>query len=207
MGDYIVGVDEAGRGPLVGDMFVVGVICEKNKLKLLQSLGVRDSKMLSRSMREQLFHRILKVIDDYHVVRFSPRQIDSENINQLFQKAIQEILDDFLEKYHVVETYVDATGNANKIKGLIKRKLKFKGKLVVEYKADRNYVIVSTASIIAKVLRDRHISELSKIYGNIGSGYPSDAKTIAWIKRYYEKFGELPPIVRRKWKTLRKVLD
>lgn len=203
--EYVVGIDEAGRGPLVGDMFVVGVVCRGDKLGKLQALGVRDSKMLTRAMREKLFQLIVGIIDEYYVVRVPPEKIDAENLNNLYLKALSEIVKYFIERYNVSEIYVDATGRIEKIKRLISN-LGFNGKVVVEYKADRIYTIVSTASIVAKVLRDRHIDELSKVYGPIGSGYPSDPKTIKWIREYYMRHGEIPPIVRRKWRTLDRIL-
>ena len=79
-------------------------------------------------------------------------------------------------------------------------------KIVAEHRADEKYIPVAAASILAKVLRDEHIELLKKVYGDLGSGYPSDPRTRNWLKRYYEEHGELPPIVRRSWSTIKKVL-
>jgi len=78
---------------------------------------------------------------------------------------------------------------------------------VVENFADRNYPIVGAASILAKVERDRRISQLEKLYGPLGSGYPSDERTIEFLKGYLRRRQDLPPIVRRRWKTIRRVKE
>ncbi|MCI4436683.1 MAG: ribonuclease HII, partial [Ignisphaera sp.] len=71
---------------------------------------------------------------------------------------------------------------------------------------DSKYIAVSAASIVAKVLRDWHIDQLKKVYGDIGSGYPSDKKTVEWLQNYYKEFGELPSVVRKSWKTIERIL-
>jgi len=82
--------------------------------------------------------------------------------------------------------------------------LPFKIKIVSEHKADRNYPIVSAASIIAKVERDREIAELAKYYGDFGSGYPSDPRTMRFLKQCVEKSYDYPNFVRRSWKPAKK---
>ncbi len=200
----LLGIDEAGRGSLVGDMFVVGVCVDESKLGLLEKLGVRDSKLLTPDMREKLYDKIVDVVDEVLVKRIPPNRIDEENLNKLFIEAVAEIVREALLKCKdIVKVYVDLTGSRNKLVNAI-RKTGFNGDIVAEHYADKNYVVVSTASIVAKVLRDRHIKELSKTHGDIGSGYPSDPKTINWLKRIVVEKGELPSIVRRSWSTIRK---
>ncbi|ENN96258.1 ribonuclease HII [Methanocaldococcus villosus KIN24-T80] len=65
--------------------------------------------------------------------------------------------------------------------------------------------VVSAASIIAKVIRDNIINEYKKEFGDFGSGYPSDIKTVEFLKRYYEIHNKLPPIAREKWKTCKRL--
>ncbi|WP_457753524.1 ribonuclease HII, partial [Thermococcus sp.] len=78
-------------------------------------------------------------------------------------------------------------------------------KIIAEHKADAKYLPVSAASILAKVTRDKAIEKLKKQYGEIGSGYPSDPRTRKFLEEYYKEHGEFPPIVRKSWKTLRKI--
>ncbi len=200
----LLGIDEAGRGSLVGDMFVVGVCVDESKLRLLEKLGVRDSKLLAPDAREKLYGRIIGIVDHVIVKRIPPNRIDEENLNKLFIEAVTEITKEALAKCGSVnKVYVDLTGSKDRLVNAI-RGVGFSGDIVAEHYADRNYIVVSTASIVAKVLRDRHIKELSKTYGDIGSGYPSDPKTITWLKRIVEEKGELPGIVRKSWSTIRK---
>ena len=85
------------------------------------------------------------------------------------------------------------------------KKVAGSAKLVVEHKADINYPIVSAASIIAKVTRDRELKELHKKYGDFGPGYPSNEKTITWMRTWLEKNKDWPDIVRRGWETARQI--
>lgn len=201
----LLGIDEAGRGSLVGDMFVVGVCIPVDKIELLRQLGVRDSKTLTPQRREELYKAIENIAKTIIVERIPPSRIDSENLNKLFLEAVSNIVGKALELCKDVDTvYVDLTGSESKLLESIRR-TGFKGNIIAEHHADRKYIIVSTASIIAKVLRDRHIAELSRVYGNIGSGYPSDPKTIRWLLETATK-EEIPPIIRRTWSTLRRYL-
>ena len=79
--------------------------------------------------------------------------------------------------------------------------------IVAENKADKKYAIVSAASIIAKEIREMRIKELKRKYGDFGSGYPSDLRTIEFLRRYYKTNKCFPPIVRESWSTLKKILQ
>ncbi len=203
----IVGVDEAGRGSLVGDMFIAGACIGEEKISLLQKLGVRDSKLLTPHRRERLFEIIKDIVEYYTVRRVSPSEIDRYNLNDLLYKNIADILLELTEKCEKIsKVYIDLTGNKYKLLKFITNRIGYiKWEIVAEHKADQKYIPVSVASIIAKVLRDRHIRELSKTYGDFGSGYPADPKTIEWLRGYLEEHGKLPPIVRRTWHTLKNI--
>ncbi len=203
----IIGIDEAGRGSLVGDMFIAGACISEEKISLLQRLGVRDSKLLTPHRREELFEVIKDIVEYYTVRRVSPSEIDEQNLNDLLYKNIADILLELAEKCkRISRVYIDLTGNKYKLLRFINNRIgDIEWEIIAEHKADEKYVPVSAASIIAKVLRDRHIRELSKIYGYIGSGYPADPKTIEWLQEYLKKYHELPPIVRRTWRTLKDI--
>ena len=203
----IVGIDEAGRGSLVGDMFIAGACISEEKMNLLQKLGVRDSKLLTPHRREELFEVIKDIVDYYTIRRVSPTEIDEHNLNDLLYENIADILLELTEKCErISKVYIDLTGNKYKLLKFINNRMKTaRWEIIAEHKADQKYIPVSVASIIAKVLRDRHIRELSKTYGDIGSGYPADPKTIEWLRGYLRKHNELPPIIRRTWRTLRDI--
>jgi len=209
----VAGIDEAGRGPLVGDMFVSLIAVDEESLPLLRSIGVRDSKKLSPEQREKLFIEIARVVRIVVVSRATPQEIDERNINELFiEKACQCIAKAYRCGVEIDTVYIDASGNPTKVVNGVYSCLRRLGidvsgmRVVAEHGADARYEVVGAASIVAKVLRDAHIKALHRVYGDFGSGYPSDPKTISWVRKYYEERGEIPPIVRRSWSTLEKVL-
>jgi len=102
--------------------------------------------------------------------------------------------------------YVDASDVlADRFGEHIAENLSFKLKIVSEHKADKKYPIVSAASILAKVERDKVISQLQKKHGNLGCGYPSDSNTIKFLETCIRKFGSYPDFVRKSWKTSKRV--
>lgn len=202
----IIGVDEAGRGPVIGPMIVVGVMFREESVGEVVSLGVRDSKTLDRRFRETLYQRILEIAEKHSYVKIEAREIDRENLNALFYQSVVRIVEDLIREapLSVKRITVDLTGHPRTLEVEI-RKLGFPGELILEYKADRKYPEVSAASIVAKVVRDREIEVLKKLYGDFGSGYPSDPKTRRWVREYYVENNTLPAIVRRSWKTIKKL--
>jgi ribonuclease HII len=194
------GVDEAGRGPVLGPM-VIAMVCAD--VSDLESLGVRDSKQLSPTARNKLFQRIMDVSDKVEVTIINPPEINAlmKNISlneieylhyaELIKKASGSI---FLDCFDVL------TGRAEE------RFLAETGKKVVcEHKADQKYPSVSAASIIAKVTRDSEIEKLRKKYGEIGSGYPADPYTVEFLKNAIRERTDISEIVRTQWSTYRRL--
>ena len=204
----ILAIDEAGKGCVIGDLFVVGVVINPNNISKLKLLGVKDSKLLDKYTRERIFNVLItqKLIEHYYLEQVRPCEIDVLNLNSLLVDKYKNIISKALNEYDIQLIIIDSPllRPKNLLNSLIKD-LNFKGTLIVEHKADRKYVEVATASIIAKVLRDKHIEELKLKYGDFGSGYPSDSRTIRWLRDYYEKHGYLPGIVRKSWSTIRRI--
>ncbi|ASJ11226.1 ribonuclease HII [Thermococcus sp. P6] len=202
----LAGIDEAGRGPVIGPMVVAAVVVDEEKTEELRKLGVRDSKKLTPKRRAALFDEIIKVLDDYVILELSPEEIDSRGgtLNEFEVENFARALNSLGVKPDVV--YVDAADVKEARFGAdIEPRLNFKARIVSEHGADDRFIPVSAASILAKVTRDRAIERLREEYGEIGSGYPSDPRTREFLREYYVKHGEFPPIVRRSWKTLRKI--
>jgi ribonuclease HII len=206
----IAGVDEAGRGPVIGPLVIAGVSIDKNDLPKLVELGVKDSKLLSPQRRETLASQIRKVALNCHVIWLSPAEIDRvveskrklHKLNRLEAQAMARAIT--VLKPDVA--YVDAADIlAARFAEHIAEKLSFNPKIISEHKADLKYPIVSAASIIAKVERDKAISHLQKKHGNIGCGYPSDPNTINFLQDWIRKFGSYPDFVRKSWKTAKRI--
>ena len=197
----VVGIDEAGRGSLVGPMVVAGVAVDDAKLHILKNLGVKDSKQLTRSRREKLINTIASFAEGFVVVKVFPEDIDKENLNELTYEAMIKIIN-ALSVFKPSKVTVDKVGNAIEVEEEI---IKIGSEPNVVTNADVNFVEASAASIIAKVVRDNIIDELKIKYGDFGSGYPADPRTVNWIKKLYESNSPPPPIVRRTWKILQSI--
>lgn len=205
--NIIAGIDEAGRGPLIGDMFMVIVVMEKDRLPMLRELGVKDSKKLSKNQRERIFPHILSNSLIVSAARATPQQIDNENLNVIELRMICKLIKTVSRLYTINTIYIDAFSNPSELKIVISRTCNIsEHSLVIKYNADNEFPIVGAASIVAKILRDNYIAILKRIYGEFGSGYPSDYRTIQWIEHYLRKYSEIPPIVRKSWRTVRRIL-
>ena len=208
----VCGVDDAGRGPVIGPLVVAGIRIEEERLDQLRSLGVKDSKKLSPEARLKLSIEIPEIVDEYHIVELEAAHLDRvvnhspkfQRLNLLEARAMAEVIEKL--KPHLV--YVDASDTRpERFKNNILENLSFKPKVVSEHHADEKYPSVSAASILAKVRRDSRIEELRKEYGDIGSGYAHDPITVRFLSEYYLMNQDFPPIVRRSWKTLRNIVQ
>ncbi len=200
----LAGVDEAGRGSLIGSMYMALVAVTRSQAEILEELGVTDSKKLSPATREKLYGGILENSCLAIALRVPPSLIDRRNLNMLEVKGIKKLVRVMLTYIVPKRITVDLVGSEARIKEAVRR-TGYRGEIIVEARADARYLEVGAASIIAKVLRDREIRRLASIHGDLGSGYPSDPKTRRWIAEYYETHGTLIPEVRHSWKTLLKL--
>ena len=207
----MAGVDEAGRGSVIGPLVIAGVSVEENDLPKLVDIGVKDSKLLSPQKRETFATQIRKLALNCHVVFLSPVEIDHvvetgkrlHRLNRFEAQSMARVI--AVLKPDVA--YVDASDViADRFGEHIAENLDFTLKIVSEHKADITYPIVSAASIIAKVERDQAISNLQKKHGNLGCGYPSDSNTINFLGDWIRKFGSYPDFVRKSWKTSKRVM-
>jgi ribonuclease HII len=201
-------VDEAGRGPVIGPMVICGVLAERTGIEQLKKMGVRDSKTLTHKGRVKLRKQIPSVVEEFYLIIVSSREIDKwvakKQLNVLEGWKMAEIINTLCPQI----VFIDAPmKNTLKFKMLVAEKVDIDVEIIAENNADRNHTLVSAASIIAKVERDKIIEEYQKIYGHFGSGYPSDPKTIEFLLTYINKDKELPEIVRKSWKTLIKLKE
>ncbi len=197
----ICGIDEAGRGPVLGNLVVAGVLCHEEDIGSLESMGVKDSKKLNGTRRAELYDELISQFE-YHVLNILPCELDASNINRLEAAKFAEVINALKPE----TAYVDcADVSPQNFEKYMRQGIDFECNLIVEHKADERYPAVSAASIIAKVVRDRYIEELKEEYGDVGSGYPSDPKTIKFIEEWFQKHRSFPHFVRKKWKTLNRI--
>src|SRR3989338_7474158 len=192
----ILGIDDAGRGPIIGPMFLAGVLLKKEDESMLKSEGVKDSKMLLHPARIKLSGLIKDTALKYKVVESLPSQIDHSiqsgvNLNTLEAIKAAEIINDLSigikEKIEVVIDCPSVNTKAWRLTLLNYIKDKDNLEIHCEHKADLNHPVVSAASILAKCAREQSMDELRKEYGALGSGYPSDPDTKDFAKKKGKK--------------------
>ncbi len=208
----IAGIDDAGRGPIIGPLAIAGVLLEEEALPKLAALGVRDSKVLSPLKRERLAKEIGELTPKCHVIMIPPAEIDKvvkkgrklHKLNRLEAQTMAQVITALKPDV----AYVDASDVlADRFKNHIEENLSFKVQIISEHKADAKYPIVSAASIIAKVERDKAISKLREKYGDLGSGYVTDPKTIKFLENWIKNSGDYPDFVRKSWKPAQKLKE
>ena len=187
----ICGVDEAGRGPVIGPLVVAGVNFNDDS-KLIE-FKVKDSKKLTPKRREILTVKIKQTCISYEILVIPAKDIDDMRkvmtLNEIEVNAFSKII----KKLKPDICYIDSVDVNEK---------RF---------ADDIYPVVSAASIIAKTKRDEEIRNIAmelekKINLPMGSGYPADPITQKFLRNWLDRYKSLPPYVRRSWKTTRNIL-
>ncbi len=218
--NFICGIDEAGRGPVIGPM-VVAAACASDDRKLVE-MGVRDSKKLSPLQRERLAPQIRNCCE-CAVCVVSAEEIDEKRkimtMNVLEVEIFAEVLRELLEKMKAkgadpkdVVIYADAPDvNEERFADELRARLGKEMIIISRHKADDLFPIVSAASIIAKTTRDALVRDIEKELTKkmplpLGSGYPSDPLTKRFLEEWVQKFGALPPHTRKSWETAERLV-
>lgn len=209
---YRSGVDEAGRGCVLGPLVIAICTLNKEQEDYFKQLGIKDSKLLSKLKREEFFEIIKEKATEYKIIavpaeelnvlmnRYSLNEIEAQKTAELAkslkvipEKLILDCPDTQTDKY-----------KKRMISNFYTLNFDYTFEIVSEHKADLNHVSVSCASILAKVVRDQMISQLT---GTDISGYSSDPKTIDFLKKYILEHKKIPPYARDKWETITKVMN
>ena len=200
------GVDEAGRGSVMGPLVVGAVYVEDDAF--LKDIGVRDSKKLTPKSREWMYDRIVSEASDYAIVIASAADVDERRAKMSLNDVELEMFREAVSKIPVTRVYADCP-DVNEMAFSSALSIRLNNITVIgRHKADDTYPVVSAASIIAKVTRDRMIEDISKEFGvDIGSGYPSDQQTMDFIKGWISKNGVSPKHTRNSWEPVRKLLS
>ncbi|MHA7646682.1 ribonuclease HII [Nitrosopumilus sp. S4] len=202
----ICGIDDAGRGSMLGPLVIAGISLDKRKLRKLSSLGVKDSKKLSPKSREILYKEIIKLVDDYYITKISPKIIDANVKHHCLNGLEAKYMAKVVSKLNADTSYVDSCDVNPKRFGKEISTLSNNHKIKSYHHADSRFVIVSAASILAKVARDKAIARLRKSH-DLGSGYPSDSVTVKFVRKYYQTNKEMPSFVRKSWKPVQNIIS
>ncbi len=204
----LCGIDDAGKGPVIGPMIIAGITIDEEDISKLKALGVKDSKLLTPIKRELLYDKILKIVKNYEVIKIMPEEIDryvfsdSTNLNWLEADKMAQIINHLKPDQVIVDC---PSNNKKAFSNYLESKLEIKTSLRCEHKADRDFVVVGASSIIAKVNRDREVELIKKAIGfDFNSGYPSDPKTKNFIVSNWDKH---PEIFRHSWSTYRELSE
>ena len=207
----VAGVDEAGRGPVLGPMVIPSASFEETDLEELKKIGVKDSKRLTKRKRESLYPQIIHICSSYSLVEIGAEEINKRmktcSLNDIeawgFSKAIMSLTKppevvfcDCCERHEWVfqqkiERWMGGPNGTS---------------IESRHRADENFPAASAASILAKVRRDELILEVAEELGcDIGSGYTGDAKTRVFLKTYYKEHKVFPNHTRLEWKTVKRL--
>jgi ribonuclease HII len=207
-GILVGGVDEAGRGSIIGPLVVAGIGIRESKIALLHKMGIKDSKTLSPKARARLFGEIMKVVDSVCIHKIDPVEVDGSVSLRGLNRLEAKIMASVINTIGADEVYVDCCDvNPQRYREYMECHLTCKPKLHSMHHADAINMVVSAASIIAKITRDEEIQHIRSKYGSIGSGYPSDERTMSFIREWVAKNGSAPEFTRKSWKPLRLILD
>jgi ribonuclease HII len=206
----ILGVDEAGRGPVVGSMILAGVMIEETDESKLKRMGAKDSKLVPPKKREELYTKIKKLANETHFIEVTASEIDERrkrmSLNELEAMKVAEVIEMFRRKPGLI--LIDLPDpDGGKFIRRIEKYTELPCKTIAEHKADMRYPVVSAASIIAKVERDRSIRRIEKEHKIcLRTGYSHDNDTIKFLEEHIKK-GEFPDFVRKSWITAQRIQD
>ncbi len=213
MGKFVVGVDEAGRGPVIGPLVMCAFAIEKEREPELKELGVKDSKLLEAQLREKIAAKIIR--HPHAIIEISAEEIDGYmkrrvSINEMEAEKVAAAIGELAKKIGEIERmYVDSPDPMpSKYETRIRKYLRGtkleKVAITSENKADYKYLCVGAASILAKSMREQRVHELAAKFGQFGSGYPSDEATMEFLRKHH-KDPELQKFIRHHWATMRNI--
>ena len=211
----VCGVDDAGRGSMIGPLVVAGVAVGRGGIKRLREIGVRDSKELSAARREEMYGLILGAADGWHASRIGPSTIDRSVARHRLNALEATYMARVISRLGAGAAYIDScdvdAGRFGRTVSSMVRGGGGRGCTVhSHHKADSRFAVVAAASIVAKVVRDREVARIARRHGGrdaVGSGYPSDGRTVRFVGKWIaESGGTAPPFARSSWRPVRAML-
>ncbi len=212
----VLGIDEAGRGAVIGPLVLCGVVCREDRAESLTAAGVKDSKCLKPEDRNRVCQDARCHIDDLLYIVLSPKDIDravkSHQLNVLEARAMAAIINPLLPALAILDSVervrpeaVETGLGIRNFRHLIEALVQTKTVIMAENHADKNYPAVAAASVYAKVKRDELVASLYEKYGgDFGSGYPTK-RTFVFLADYFREHHQFPEDMRANWKTRQKI--
>lgn len=210
--ELVIGIDEAGRGAVLGPLVICGVTGDAGTREILWDLDIGDSKNYSPSEREELAVEIRRCAKDVGIVAVPPALIDRAVPLHQLNRLEAKVMAFLINRTDTDTAYIDAPGRIppglpdhqlapGNFRRVIQQLVRSGVRIIAENRADERYPLVAAASILAKVERDHAITEIARTYDcDIGSGYP-DRKTTAFLTGYYRAHRCFPGEMRMSWKT------
>lgn len=198
----VLGIDEAGRGAVLGPLVVAGVLAPGDRRPALRAHGARDSKTVPRHRRRSVLRTLLQETEACWAVVIPPEEIDAGNLTTLEEEAITALITRLAPNEAILDAPVGPSALPRFLRRL-RTTLDGRTELTAYPKADRSDPIVGAASLLAKVVRDGYIDALRPRYGDIGWGYPGEMRVRRFLEGWVATHGALPPICRTRWASNR----
>lgn len=202
------GIDEAGRGPILGPMVMAGVVLDEDIEAQLKDIGVKDSKLMTAKQRVTAAEVIKRIVTDYEIVIVTPEDIDksvfseADNINWLEARTAARIITKLKPDSVVVDC---PSPNTRAYHAYVEKHLNFSPEILCTHHADRDHVAVAAASVLAKTTRDAEVAALCQKLGfAMGSGYLHDPATKAFFAEHWQDCAD---VFRKSWKPYKDALE
>lgn len=198
------------KGPVIGPLVLCGVCFKKEDLAYLVEIGVKDSKKLNSKRRSILAKLIKENCHSFKIIIVSPEEIDEREKQKITMNKLEEIkMAEIINNLRPDSIFIDAVDvNEDRFRDSMLNLLNYTPKeLISKHRADDLFPVVSAASIIAKDKRDSLIDDMKKKFGEFGSGYPSDKRTIDFLREWIKKNKKIPSIARKSWETVKRIVN
>jgi ribonuclease HII len=203
----VLGVDEAGRGAVLGPLVVAGVLVDEERLPRLWELGARDSKSVPRARRRAAVRRVMSCGARARAVVVPASTVDADNLTSIELDAAVRLIEVFAPSRVVLDTPVAPVAIPRFVAALSARSGLAPEAIAVFPKADRDHPGVAAASLLAKVVRDGYVLALRRRFGDFGWGYPGEPKVREYLAGWASEHGAFPPICRTRWKCAQDLLS
>jgi len=203
------GIDEAGRGSVIGPLVIAGISFDSTGIESIRNEGITDSKKLTVQKRETMYTKILQSAVSVFVCRINPMTIDkyvSQKKLNVLESRFMTITADNISADKIIIDACDVKPDRFK-QSILKNLTNKSVKIYCFHKADADNLIVSAASVIAKVTRDREIKKIEEILcKKIGSGYPSDPSTKLFLRNHLFN-NETKEYIRFSWSPVKNLMN